>query len=300
MALEHLEKIMDDEIKTKIYSLWERINKREQEILDYRENPSEKEKGRIQSDLNSTKKFFNQNSGKLSNDSQDKFRNLFKILQNGLSLENDFSEFRTLKDEFKKDIDIMMKDYGEKEKINPPHIFGDYVAGDKIGRDKNNNIPKEDVPLWLKWVALIVGIIGVIWAIYTYFFPNKPIWGIDIFRTEESINVATTTPNISDLFNKALSYDTVAERQDFLGKYVNALIYGDGVIKEISRSGERFLLDITTSGQLLICPQEKTDNLEKRFYFLKGKDVRFYGTFTYSTYFGSNGLVIDNCSFEIK
>ena len=291
---------MDDEIKTKIYSLWERINKREQEILDYRENPSEKRRERIQSDLNSTKKFFNQNSGKFNNDSQEKFRNLFKVLQNGLSLENDFSGFRILKNEFKKDIDIMIKDYGENEKINPPHIFGDYVAGDKIDGDKNNNIPNEDIPLWLKWVGSIVAIFGVIWVIYAYFFPNKPIWGVDIFRAKESVNVATTTPNISDLFSKALSYDTVAERQDFLGKYINTPIYGDGVIKEISRSGERFLLDITTSGQLLICPQEKTDNLEKQFYFLKGKDVRFYGTFTYSTYFGSNGLVIDNCSFEIK
>ena len=94
---------MNDE--TKIYSLWERVNKREQEILDYRENPSGKEKEQIQRNLNSTKKFFNQNSGKLNNDSQDKFRNLFRSLQDGLLLENDFSGFRTLKDEFKKDID---------------------------------------------------------------------------------------------------------------------------------------------------------------------------------------------------
>lgn len=103
---------------TRISSLWERINKREQEILDYREYPSEEKRIKIQDDLNSTKKFFNQNSGKLSNESQDKFRNLFRALQNGLLLKNDFSEIRILKDDFRKGVEEMIDSPLSRDRLN--------------------------------------------------------------------------------------------------------------------------------------------------------------------------------------
>ena len=144
-----------EEIKTKIRSLWERINKREQEILDYRENPNEIEKVRIQSNLNSTKKFFNQNSGKLNNDSQDKFRKLFKVLQDGLLLENDFSEFRTQKDGFKKEIEKII----QKEKKSEHKKTGMLLTIKKI---------------WSKiWkVTVSIGILGS--ALAVLFFPVLP------------------------------------------------------------------------------------------------------------------------------
>lgn len=154
-------------------------------------------------------------------------------------------------------------------------------------------------PVWSFIVSLttIIGFItGLMYlAQYVGVIPDSLKMKIDA-----GSGLSTTTPSISVLLNKALSYDTVVERQDFFSKYVSSSVYGDGVIKEISRFGNRFLFDITVSGYPFVCSQEKTDELEKQFYFFKGKKVRFYGTFTYSTYLGSDGLVIDNCSFELN
>ncbi len=112
--------------------------------------------------------------------------------------------------------------------------------------------------------------------------------------------MATSTINISDIFSKALSYNTVFERQDFLNKYIGSSIYGDGVIKEISHYGNKFLIDIKINKQLITCPQEKDEKLERKYPFLKDKPIRFFGVFTYTTYFGhDNGLVIDNCIINL-
>lgn len=123
---------MDKEIREKIFSLWERINKREHEILDYRKDPNESKKLRIQSDLNLTNQFFWQHSGKLSNDAQDKFRELFEVLQNGLLLEYDFSEFRKLKDEFWEKIKEIVGEPRKQNKILSILKLENFSRGQKI------------------------------------------------------------------------------------------------------------------------------------------------------------------------
>lgn len=171
--------------------------------------------------------------------------------------------------------------------------------GDKVGHDKNINPKFNNSNKY--FLSLILAIIsGVIIYVITEGKVPK-IFKIDtpaqLIHTENN-KVATSTLNISDLFIKALSYNTVAERQDFLNKYINIFIYGEGNIKEVSRAFDKLLIEVKIENQSIICPQEKTEKLEKEFPFLKGSLIRFFGNFTYTTYFGQDGMVIDNCAFE--
>lgn len=116
-----------------------------------------------------------------------------------------------------------IKDYGENEKINLPHdlgenlknkinkkapnnIFGDYVVGDKIGRDKNidTNTKDHSGKYWLKKpevvITIIIALISIPWWPSWYKGVLKPT---PITYSEES--VATTTPNLIDLYNRAFS-----------------------------------------------------------------------------------------------
>lgn len=152
---------------------------------------------------------------------------------------------------------------------------------------------------WLSTVGVILGIItGLMFlAIYFGLIPDSLKSHINPLKSE-FVQTATTTHNISDIFSKALSYDIVADRQDFLNKYIGVEIYGEGVVEEISRSGERLLLDVKLPQSSIVCPQEKTDDLERRYPFLQGRSIRFFGTFTYQKYFDHDGLTVASCSFE--
>lgn len=464
---------MDKESREKVLSLWERINKREQEILDYRDNPNENTKSRIQNDLNSTKKFFNQNSGKLSNEAQEKFRRLFKVLSDGLLLESIFSSFPTLKNEFLKEIektapimsnganfnalqstrerfarfknqilggtvlrdgniwaeilgdvdfefwrnihetepylrsvsDIKLdnvtkgkiilerlekepspkrfavllnaiyealvlffatpKNYGdsmwltyahrlqaEREStdftelqviwINKPEVAytqeqpiekyyvpgeisivytgqdwgveesrailvkgfvskvlhdlqkkksgdqihtikfgGDFVAGDKIGKNKNITKSESDIPLWFKWVVGIVAILTFAWGLYIYIYPN---WHTSVIISNSTLDInknilSTTTPNLASIFlrtNSMLDLD----KENFLKDYENGPIYAAGATFEnINSSGEGFIVRMTLERNAVGCAFGS--EFKKELLLLKKGDViNFYGTFT--------------------
>lgn len=109
---------------------------------------------------------------------------------------------------------------------------------------------------------------------------------------------ATSTLNISDLFDKALKLETVLERQYFLEKYIGEKVIGNGIVDEVSKSGlEEYFIDIRISGRtLVVCPIKKTAENEKKILFLKGKKMNFSGIFTYQQIFGHEGLKIDECN----
>lgn len=114
---------------------------------------------------------------------------------------------------------------------------------------------------------------------------------------EQSIesNLATTTTNIADLLSRALSLDTLVERQDFLTKYIGDKIYGKGVVKQISRWGDdKLLVDIIVNNTTISCLQEGSEENEKHLLLLKGKTVNFSGIFTYTKTF-EHGLDIKEC-----
>jgi hypothetical protein len=153
---------------------------------------------------------------------------------------------------------------------------------------------------WFTTIGTLVGIVTGLMFLAQYLGLLSASLRGNLPTTPISETIATTTPNLSDLFSKALSYETVAERQDFLGKYIGKQVYGHGVIEEVSRAGEMFLIDINLGKLSVVCPQEKTDVLEGQYPFLKGKRVMLYGIFTYNTIFGhGDNISIDPCSFEI-
>lgn len=192
-------------------------------------------------------------------------------------------------------------------KISPIHtqdsftVLGDYFHGDKIGHDKNIN-QTQNTPHWFKRpeiiIPIIIAIISIPW------WPNlyKNIVGSPIITITSNQELASTTPNLLDIYKKAFSYDILADRQDFFGKYKDSKIYGDGTVREISSLNNRYILDINIGSYSVLCPQERTEDFERLYPLLKGKKVRFYGIFTYSNYFGydNNAIVIDQCSFERK
>ena len=157
------------------------------------------------------------------------------------------------------------------------------------------------LPLWLQYLVAITTVLSFLYiislgrSVYTVFVPQQA----PVASVADSLNLgsATSTIDISDILAKALSYDTVVERQDFLTGYIGEQVRGWGIVKQISRvGGGGFLVDLTerVTGRMLTCEQEETDENEKQLLLLKGKVVSFTGVFPFVEYYG-HGLGIDNC-----
>lgn len=154
----------------------------------------------------------------------------------------------------------------------------------------------KDLPIWLKWGLAFVGILGFLLSLYIYFNPNGQTI-INLSNSDVKETTATNTLNISELFSKALSLDTIVERQDFLNKYVGDQVYGEGKVKQISRLGnDNLIVDINVNGNTISCIQEEN---EKQLILLQNKVVSFYGIFTYKNIF-EHGLEIDACVLQKK
>lgn len=193
-------------------------------------------------------------------------------------------------------------DNGKVEKDHKSiHVAGDYVAGDKVGRDKLNENERNLSGNKYYWFLVIPIVVIVVGSVITD-GKMPAIFNHSVISVLSAVNTATTTPNLIDIYNRAFSYDILADRQDFFRKYIDSNIYGDGTIEEISSLGDRYILEIKINGYSILCPQEKTDNFERSYPLLKGKSVRFFGVFTYRTISGYdvNALAVDQCSFERK
>lgn len=168
---------------------------------------------------------------------------------------------------------------------------------DQIEKYKND---VKDIPLWVKYVVAGATIFGTVfggWGIYILL--NQPDPTQVVINRPISEN-ATSTINISDLLSKALALDTVIERQDFLTKYVGDFVYGEGEVKQVSRYGNKLLVDFDINNQTIICPQDEDAKSGKQLLLLKGKTASFSGVFTYKEYFNYNGLIIDDCVLQKK
>ena len=177
------------------------------------------------------------------------------------------------------------------------HIAGDYVVGDKVGRDKNTT-PESS---WLSkyWWGLIIPIVVIIIGFVITEGELPQSFGIELgTNTIEEQLVATSTVSLADILSKALTLETVVERQDFLEKYIGSTVVAQGTVSEVSRSGTSgFLVDIKVVGQTITCPQDASDENEKQLLLLKGKRVQFVGKFPFTEIWG-HGLGIDECVFS--
>ena len=164
-------------------------------------------------------------------------------------------------------------------------------------RQLTKDVPK-DIPLFLKYLLAVVAVLGMLWPVYTYFFPVKmEITERDQIYSDGKKVTATSTILLSELLSKALTFDTVVERQDFLTKYKGEIVSGESVVAEISRAGSDFLVDFNVNRQLITCKRDGGEESEKRLLLMKGKRINFAGTFSYTNFYG-HGLGLDNCSLE--
>ena len=91
--------------------LWKRINKRIEEILDYRMSPNNDKLQKISKNLNHTKNYFNDNSIEFDNDFKEKFRKLYYSgLQSALTSHGDLSGLHNLKYEVEIEIKKITND----------------------------------------------------------------------------------------------------------------------------------------------------------------------------------------------
>lgn len=166
--------------------------------------------------------------------------------------------------------------------------------GTKIGKIKSEH------PFWF-WFTVAGTVIGIITGViflgqFFGFVPNS-------FDNTENItpmlsgSFATSTVPLSTLLSKALSYDTVVERQDFLTKYKGELVSGESTVSQVSRADDGFLVDFYVDRQLITCTQPGSEENEKKLLLMQGKKIRFLGSFSYTNIF-NHGLGLDNCSIE--
>lgn len=161
---------------------------------------------------------------------------------------------------------------------------------------------KQRKKLWKK-PEIIIAILGLVVGVISIPWWQNLYGGIEKSTSHISNEeLATTTLKLLDIYEAALGYEILADRQEFFRKHIDSRIYEDGTIREISSLGETYILEIDIGSYSILCPQQKTEDFEKLYPLLKGKKVRFYGVFTYSNYhgYGSNALAIDECSFERK
>jgi hypothetical protein len=159
----------------------------------------------------------------------------------------------------------------------------------KVGEIKKNH------PVWF-WFTIAGTIIGIVTGLMflAQFFGFLP------FSFQKSVTpyvdetFATSTIHLSELLSKTLTYDTVVERQDFLTKYKGELVSGQSTIDEVSRTGDDFLVDFYVNRQMITCWQSGNEENERRLVLMKGKDIRFMGTFSYIKVF-EHGLGLDDC-----
>ncbi len=200
---------------------------------------------------------------------------------------------------------IANKDDFSSKNTAPPHLpqavsisnsqvhFG---VGDNAGPlVVNDRI--QDIPLWLKWVATFVTISGIggaaIWSQFVgdvSFLSSTPPIIAD--------TIATSTPNLENILEKNNTFSTSLEKQNFVSKYKDLVVYGAGTFEDIDQSGGGdYLVFITVARNRIGCsfgPEWERDLLT----FTKGNQVTFTGVFTGSGlagYGAINPWLITDC-----
>ncbi|MBI1999435.1 MAG: hypothetical protein HYS74_02160 [Parcubacteria group bacterium] len=154
-----------------------------------------------------------------------------------------------------------------------------------------------NIPLWLQYTVAFATIFGTLfggWGIYIV--STRP--GPEKIVEESKIEKPVDAIDLVELLIKALTYETVLERQDFLTKYVGSKIYGKGQAKQISRYGSNsFLVDILVNKVMVSCRQDANAETEKELLLLQDKVINFTGNFTYTSIF-EHGLEIGECKLQ--
>lgn len=160
----------------------------------------------------------------------------------------------------------------------PVHVAGDYIVGDKIGRDKNAT-PK---PRWLSnyWWGLIIPVVVVVVAymITEGKFPQAFNF-MSQASVQENYSLATSTPNLAVILNKNNSFTLSSEKQEFIKNYENTAVYGSGSFQDLIKIDQGYTVLMTISNNMIGC-QFGLDSEKSLLLLKKGQTVNFSGLFT--------------------
>jgi hypothetical protein len=204
-------------------------------------------------------------------------------------------------------IKIGILNKGENNRFEGNTFEGFDVGIKDEGRNtlaKNNKFLKErkpsSNPTEIRWAKLdtIFGGLALVVMVIIWQFPSLKLFsGIYSSGLDSSPATATSTIPLSVLLSKAVTFDTVAERQDFLKKYKGALVTGNSTVTEVSRGGSSFIIDFNVNHQLITCVLPGDEANERRFLLMKSKKVSFVGEFSFINVYG-HGLGLDNCDLK--
>lgn len=138
---------------------------------------------------------------------------------------------------------------------------------------------------WIKYGApLALALFAAIWGVYIHFNPNTPN------------TLDTDWINIESIFSKMDKSDTSLEKSNFIEKYQNSNVIGEGVFLDLyGISKEYYRVQLNSSGRPISCSFDLNDDIEQRLLILKkGQKITFSGKFTNSHDFGI-GWSIEDC-----
>lgn len=194
--------------------------------------------------------------------------------------------------------------------VTPVQVSGDYVAGDKVGRDKNINKTKsmkDNIPSWLQYMATIVAVLAFLWGIYIYFYPSSPVvTSPSTASTSTSVDLRNMLiGSIFDLVQDIQKIDKELLKEDFLQNSKGRIFEAEGVVLEIGKfeSGEIWVTirGAATDGSFETVECHFDDSWEKtlRSLLSTNKDqIKFGGEIGYYT---KGWLVAQKCKIlEVK
>jgi len=163
----------------------------------------------------------------------------------------------------------------------------------------------KNLPMWIQYVVAGATIFGTVfggWGLYVVINQKSTVVVPTAVLISGGSGVPTSTPNLSDILSKARSLETDIERQDFLERYVGSTVVAQGGVSEVKRSGtseffgtSEFSVDVEVLGQTIACPQEASEENERRLLLLKGKEVQITGKFPSTKMWGIGFIRIDEC-----
>ncbi len=194
--------------------------------------------------------------------------------------------------------------------IKSVHIAGDYVAGDKVGRDKNTTKTrgeKDRIPPWLQYAVAIATVLAFLWGVYIYFNPSS-IMG----DSQQSISASTSTDlrnilvgSIFNLVQDVRGIDKELLKDDFFQNNKGRIFEAEGTISQIGKfeSGEVWvtLLGTTTDGNTESIECHFDNSWEKtlrNFLITNKQEIKFSGEVGY---YVKGVIVAINCKvLEVK
>ncbi|MBX4192090.1 hypothetical protein KW798_01240 [Candidatus Parcubacteria bacterium] len=94
------------------------------------------------------------------------------------------------------------------------------------------------------WVVGI-GLIGITWWGAPYLAPSSD--------NVATVAVATTTPNLNDIFKKKETYTTTAEKQTYIKNWANTFVQGAGIFTDLQEIDQGYIVEMSVEHNSVGC-----------------------------------------------